>query len=172
MEPIFIVTCVCLIVEIIKKVGYGTISKIGYSILYGNQNVDALKKEMVVLEKELRGTSAMDEFAKWARIRRELDGVTKKHQDLKSDESMKKLTVQLKVTSFLWIITTISHVCCSLYFRSDAMFYVPKMLGPLDGYLSLPFAPDNSVSVVVWYYCLKQTTGIVLNTLEALALKK
>ena len=161
MESILFVTIICLSVEILKRIGFGVCSKLLYSLIYGNKDVSSLKTEVDSLEKQLHNTSAMDEFAKWAKIRRELDAVMKKYQELQSGESMKKLTVQIKVTSGLWVLTTIMHIGCSMYFRSDPMFYMPKLLGPLNDWLHLPFAPFGSVSVVVWYYCVKKSFSVI-----------
>ena len=160
MEAIQIVTLICLAVEIIKRIGFTTCSKLLYSLIYGQKDVTAIQTEIKGLELELHGTSAMDEFAKWAKIRRQLDSETKKLQELQANEGMKKLTIQVKVTSGLWVLTTIMHIFCSLYFRSDAMFFMPKILGPLNEYLHYPFAPAGSVSVVVWYYCVKKSFNV------------
>eukprot|EP00835_Amoeboradix_gromovi_P001280 NODE_55_length_26219_cov_0.194908.p14 type:complete len:176 gc:universal NODE_55_length_26219_cov_0.194908:15448-14921(-) len=164
-SAIAIVTFICLAVEVLKRIGFGTLSGLLYSIIYGTKDLSNLKKDILTLQNELQCTSAMDEFAKWAKIRRELDAVSKKYQDSQSSESYKKLTVNLKVRSGLWVLTSIMHAGCSIYFRTAPMFYMPKLLGPANDYLHLPFAPNGSVSVVVWYYVVKHSFNLAADIL-------
>eukprot|EP00834_Sanchytrium_tribonematis_P002228 NODE_64_length_26047_cov_1.706837.p13 type:complete len:175 gc:universal NODE_64_length_26047_cov_1.706837:22175-22699(+) len=165
MQECLTVALVCIFVEIVKRIGFSTCSTLLYNFVYGGKDVSALKKEIYELEVELKKTSAMDEFAKWAKIRRQLDTATKKQQDMMSDESMKKLKVQIKVTSGLWILTNVMHACCSLYYRYEPMFYLPKILGPLNDWVHLPFAPLGSVSVVIWYFTVQRTANLLFDTI-------
>lgn len=111
-----------------------------------------LRIEVFRLKKELRATSAQDEFAKWAKLRRNHDAKTARLEVLNSEISSTRLkfTSQTRILRFL--LTTGLRTALQIYYIKTPVFYIPQ--GWVPGYfellLSFPKAPRGSVSVQTW----------------------
>ncbi|KAG6828200.1 GET complex subunit get1 [Arthromyces matolae] len=89
----------------------------------------AKRKEVLNTKAELLNTSAQDQFAKWAKLRRSVD---------KGLAELEKLTI--------WLLTTGVQFIVGWWYRKTAVFYLPPgWFGPLGWWLSFPFAPAGSL---------------------------
>jgi tail-anchored protein insertion receptor len=125
-----------------------------------------LKSELLSKKAELLQTSAQDQFAKWAKLRRSVDKgvgdlekfscvyatlhllpvhasillVPDSHVD--SELNASKSSFSLKFNTALWIMTTGLQYAIGWWYSRSAVFYLPvAWLGPLTWWLSFPFAP-------------------------------
>jgi len=110
-----------------------------------------LKSEILTKKAELLQTSAQDQFAKWAKLRRSVDKGLADLEKLNSELSASKSSFSLKFSTALWMLTTGLQFGIGWWYSRSAVFYLPTAwLGPFTWWLSLPFAPAGSVSCGVW----------------------
>ncbi|EIM82783.1 uncharacterized protein STEHIDRAFT_102170 [Stereum hirsutum FP-91666 SS1] len=110
-----------------------------------------LKTELLAKKQELQQTSAQDQFAKWARLRRTVDKGLQDLEKINSELSSSKSSFSMKFNTALWVLTTGVQFIVGWWYRSAAVFYLPPTwLGPLAWFLAFPFAPAGSVSCGVW----------------------
>ena len=119
----------------------------------------ALKTEILTTKAELMRTSAQDQFAKWAKLRRSVDkGLAELEKlseflsphinfsltsfGLDGQIASTKSGFSLKFNTLLWLLTTGLQFAVGWWYRKQAVFYLPEgWFGPLGWWLSLPFAP-------------------------------
>lgn len=138
------------------------------SVQYARQH--QLKTELLATKKELVQTSAQDQFAKWAKLRRSVDKgiaeleklseysplaqaagcihmflVTTSHALLSdSDLVASKSAFSAQFNSVVWILTAGLQFAIGWWYRKSAVFYLPpNWFGPLTWTLALPFAPPG-----------------------------
>ncbi|KAJ3216577.1 vacuolar protein sorting-associated protein 45 [Dinochytrium kinnereticum] len=110
------------------------------------------------VKKEMDSTSAMDEFAKWAKLRRRFDKLAAELDSSAKLESSDRASFERSVSWGLRGIMWIFQTFLIWSFSSEAMFYIPRSwTGPFGYVLSLPFAPKGSVSVVFWLFACTLT---------------
>jgi len=111
----------------------------------------ALKTEILTTKSELLKTSAQDQFAKWAKLRRSVDKGLADLEKLNAEIAASRNGFAMKFKALLWVLTTGLQFVVSMWYRKQPVFYLPEgWLGPATWWLSLPFAPAGSVSVGVW----------------------
>ncbi|KAF8149424.1 CHD5-like protein-domain-containing protein [Crassisporium funariophilum] len=111
----------------------------------------ALKSEILSTKSELLKTSAQDQFAKWAKLRRSVDKGLADLEKLNAEVASTKSAFAMKFNTLLWFLTTGLQFVVGWWYRKQAVFYLPHgWFGPLGWWLALPFAPAGSVSVGVW----------------------
>jgi len=111
----------------------------------------ALKSEILSTKSELLKTSAQDQFAKWAKLRRSVDKGLADLEKLNTEVSSSKSAFAMKFNTLLWLLTTGLQFGVGWWYRKQPVFYLPQgWFGPLGWWLALPFAPAGSVSVGVW----------------------
>ncbi|KAF9478378.1 hypothetical protein BDN70DRAFT_48653 [Pholiota conissans] len=134
---------------------YGVYLRITRSPLAAQQR--KLKSEILQNKSDLLKTSAQDQFAKWAKLRRSVDKGLAELEKLNSQISSAKSGFAMKFNTLLWILTTGLQFVVGWWYRKQAVFYLPEgWFGPLGWWLSLPFAPAGSVSVGVWQMACKR----------------
>ncbi|KAF8913921.1 CHD5-like protein-domain-containing protein [Gymnopilus junonius] len=110
-----------------------------------------LKTDILMTKAELMKTSAQDQFAKWAKLRRSVDKGLAELEKLNGQIASTKSGFSMKFNTVLWLLTTGLQFAVGWWYRKQAVFYLPEgWFGPLGWWLSLPFAPAGSVSVGVW----------------------
>ncbi|EJD52462.1 hypothetical protein AURDEDRAFT_158192 [Auricularia subglabra TFB-10046 SS5] len=130
-----------------------------------------LKADILHTKAELLQTSAQEEFAKWAKLRRKVD------KGLSDLEALNKGLVSTKASfgasfqTVLWVLTSGVQFVIGWWYGREAVFFVPAgVLGPLTWWLSIPFAPRGSVSCMVWQFAcqrvIKKSESIVRDFVE------
>ncbi|KAG6853768.1 GET complex subunit get1, partial [Blastosporella zonata] len=117
------------------------------------------RREVLNTKAELLKTSAQDQFAKWAKLRRSVDKgladleklsalpssayhASALTQPTDSDVASTKSAFSIKFNSTVWILTTGIQFFVGWWYRKAAVFYLPPgWFGPLGWWLSFPFAP-------------------------------
>ncbi|KAF8196557.1 CHD5-like protein-domain-containing protein [Pholiota molesta] len=129
-----------------------------------------LKTELLRNKADLMKTSAQDQFAKWAKLRRSVDKGLGDLEKLNSEIASAKSGFAMKFNSLLWLLTTGLQFVVGWWYRRQAVFYLPEgWFGPLGWWLSLPFAPAGSVSVGVWQMACRRVILIGERVVKDLA---
>ncbi|KAJ3170271.1 GET complex subunit get1 [Geranomyces variabilis] len=160
-------------IQLFEWIGYGAFASKTWE-LYKNvlrrgdaTRLRAMRKEVVDLQTELRRTSAQDEFAKWAKMRRRLDKLKADYEVKSKAEGTRKMTFELKISWGLRALLWGAQMILLTVYRSEPMFYLPReVLGPFAWLVAFPFAPAGSVSVAFWYYACKQVSSRVIGVLR------
>jgi len=120
-----------------------------------------LKSDILATKAEMQRTSAQEQFAKWAKLRRKVD------KGLEDLDKLNKQLVTVKASfaagfrPVLWILTSGVQLVVGWWYGKQAVFYVPaSVLGPLTWWLSFPFAPAGSVSCMVWQLACQRVIKI------------
>ncbi|KAH9998458.1 CHD5-like protein-domain-containing protein [Russula compacta] len=120
-----------------------------------------LKSELLSKKAELLQTSAQDQFAKWAKLRRIVDKDIADLDKINSELSASKSSFTLKFGTALWILTTGLQFAIGWWYGRSAVFYLPvAWFGPFTWWLSLPFAPAGSVSCSVWQMACRRVIKV------------
>ncbi|SCZ87526.1 BZ3500_MvSof-1268-A1-R1_Chr2-2g04992 [Microbotryum saponariae] len=105
----------------------------------------ALRADIIKLRAELAATSSVDEFSKWAKLRRRVDKAVSELEALNATSSQSRQSFQSLFKRILWIFTTILPFVVTSWHRKAAVFYLPpSWFGPATWWLGLPSAPTGS----------------------------
>ncbi|KAI9506096.1 GET complex subunit get1 [Coemansia spiralis] len=142
---------------LLDGMGYGTIATALWNIycnITGNKKAAErleLKDAIVQLRRDLRTVSSVDEFARWAKMRRRLDALSAKFEGVSSDLAIERTAFELYANLVLRAIIYGLRAAVNIYNYREAVFYVPaNWFYPILWFLSLPSSPMGSVSVTVW----------------------
>ncbi|KDQ57408.1 hypothetical protein JAAARDRAFT_58032 [Jaapia argillacea MUCL 33604] len=157
MALVFTIFALVFVTQLIAWIGQSVLLDLAYALylrVFRASTVAQqrkLKSEVLQTKTELLQTSAQDQFAKWAKLRRSVDKGLADLEKLNSDLASTKSSFALKFNSAIWILTTGLQFVVGWWYRKAAVFYLPEgWFGPITWWLALPFAPAGSVSVGVW----------------------
>ncbi|KAI0339849.1 hypothetical protein BDW22DRAFT_1360869 [Trametopsis cervina] len=157
MTLIFTIFVLVFVTEVISWIGKSVLLELAYAlylrVLYSAKIAQQrkLKAEILANKKELLQTSAQDQFAKWAKLRRSVDRGLSDLEKLNSELSSSKTSFSMKFNSAVWFLTAGLQFFVGWWYRKSAVFYLPPgWFGPLTWWLAFPFAPTGSVSCGVW----------------------
>ncbi|KZT63878.1 hypothetical protein DAEQUDRAFT_733363 [Daedalea quercina L-15889] len=176
MSLIVAIFALVFITELISWIGksvllefvYAIYLRIFYSSVVTRQR--KLKSEILVAKKELLQTSAQDQFAKWAKLRRSVDKGLADLEKLNSELSSARTSFSLKFNTVLWFLTAGVQFFVGWWYRKSAVFYLPPgWFGPLTWWLSFPFAPTGSVSCGVWQMACRRVIKVGERVVKELA---
>ncbi|EMC97226.1 hypothetical protein BAUCODRAFT_121727 [Baudoinia panamericana UAMH 10762] len=128
-----------------------------------------LRSDVVRLNREMRNTSAQDDFAKWARLRRDHDKAKDKYdKQAQSLESFRN-NFNRAVSSLRWLSTQGLQFFCNFYYSKSAMYWLPHGWFPyqVEWILSFPSAPLGSISINVWAIACASIIGMVSEGVRA-----
>ncbi|KAJ7272086.1 CHD5-like protein-domain-containing protein [Mycena haematopus] len=167
MALLFTIFILVFLTELIAWIGQSVLLEVVYALyLRVFRSATAirqrkLKSDLLTLKAELLRTSAQDQFAKWAKLRRNVDKGLAELEKLNGEISARKSAFSLRFNTAIWILTTGLQFVVGWWYRKAAVFYLPPgWLGPLGWWLSLPFAPAGSVSVGVWQMACKRVLKV------------
>ncbi|KAH0589568.1 GET complex subunit get1 [Termitomyces sp. 'cryptogamus'] len=163
MSLIFTIFALVFLTQLISWIGQNVLLESAYSLYLRvfhssmSAQLRAKRKEVLNTKAELLKTSAQDQFAKWAKLRRSADKGLAELEKLNSDVASAKTAFSIKFNSAIWLLTTGVQFFVGWWYRKTAVFYLPPgWFGPLGWWLSFPFAPAGSVSVGVWQMACKR----------------
>jgi uncharacterized membrane protein (DUF106 family) len=154
--------------QLSSLVGYQVVGKAIASIFVDSSHVKKLKQQVIRLKQTMDSTSAQDEFAKWAKLRRQYDKLSAEldAQLRIQAQNDKSLLWSWVIWIILWSIQ-IYLVARSLF---QPMFYLPlDWFGPIASWTKWPLAPHGSVSSVYWWFACNSIISRVLNALNKLS---
>ncbi|KAJ7072006.1 WRB/Get1 family [Mycena amicta] len=167
MSLLFFIFALVFLTELITWVGKSVLLELVYGLhlrifhAATARRQKALKSELLTLKAELLRTSAQDQFAKWAKLRRSVDKGLAELEKLNGEIVTRRTTFSLKFNSVVWVLTTGLQFAVGWWFRKAAVFYLPPgWLGPLGWWLAFPFAPKGSVSVGVWQMACRRVLKV------------
>ncbi|SPO03405.1 related to Protein GET1 [Cephalotrichum gorgonifer] len=178
MSPILllVVFAVELFIVIVNAVGAATINGLLWSALNRLPlessklagETRKLQKEYLKIRLELNATSSQDEFAKWAKLRRQHDKALEKLEKNKQAMTASKAKFDTYVNAIRILLTRAPHYAIPFWYSKEPMFWLPRELFPYyaEWFLSLPKAPLGSVSIMSWQLAC---TAIIKLLTEALA---
>ncbi|KAK5138252.1 hypothetical protein LTR08_003313 [Meristemomyces frigidus] len=111
-----------------------------------------LKADVVRLHREMKATSAQDDFAKWARIRRDHDRAKDKYDKQSTDLQSFRTNFDRATSLLRWAGTQGLQFLCNFWFSKQPMFWLPANMVPypVEWLMSFPRAPVGGVSINVW----------------------
>ncbi|KAG6329613.1 hypothetical protein ID866_9476 [Astraeus odoratus] len=175
MSLILTIFVLVFFTELISWIGHSVLLELVWSIyrrIFYSAAVSRqreLKTELLTTKKELLQTSAQDQFAKWAKLRRTVDKGLVELEKLNGELASQKTAFSVRFNSLVWILTTGLQFAIGWWYRKSAVFYLPSnWLGPLTWWLALPFAPKGSVSVGVWQMACRRVVKVGERTVKAL----
>lgn len=176
MSLILAIFALVFVTQLISWIGQGVLSELAYALYLRvfHSSTDAklrqLKKEVLAMKAELLKMSAQDQFAKWAKLQRSVDKGLADLEKLNSDVTSTKAAFSMKFNTAIWLLTTGVQFFVGWWYRKSAVFYLPPgWFGPLEWWLSFPFAPAGSVSVGVWQMSCKRVIKIGERVVKDLA---
>ncbi|KIO20314.1 hypothetical protein M407DRAFT_245854 [Tulasnella calospora MUT 4182] len=163
MDLILTIFLLVLLTQAISWIGKSVLLDLVYALyqrLFNGAKVAqqrSLKTSILNTKKELLETSAQDQFAKWAKLRRKIDKELADLEKLNSELGSAKTAFSIKFNTAIWILTTGAQMVLGWWYRKTPVFYLPKgWFGPFTWWLSLPFAPAGSVSCGTWQMACKR----------------
>ncbi|KXN80786.1 Protein GET1 [Leucoagaricus sp. SymC.cos] len=165
---------VVLIAQVVSWIGESVLSEYAYALYLRTTNrslvrkQSQLKSDIMKTKQELSQTSAQDQFAKWAKLRRSVDKNLSELEKLNSKLSSGKTTFTIVFRIFLWILVNIPQYAIAWRYRSKGVFWLPQgWFNPVvTWWLSFPFAPRGSVSVMTWTWACKAVLQIGEETMR------
>ncbi|RKF62711.1 Protein get1 [Erysiphe neolycopersici] len=124
-----------------------------------------LKNHALKLRRELNVTSSQDEFAKWAKLRRQYDKAAEKLEKAKTSLDSTRSKFDSKIMVARWICTKGIQIILQFSYQKRPMFYLPKNWIPYyaEWVLSFPRAPLGSISQQIWSLSCKAFITLMLD---------
>ncbi|KAJ7693391.1 CHD5-like protein-domain-containing protein [Mycena rosella] len=176
MSLLFTIFALVFVTQLIAWIGQSVLLELVYVVylrLFHSATAtkqQRLKSEILTLKAELLRTSAQDQFAKWAKLRRSVDKGLADLEKINGEISARKSSFSLQFNSAIWVLTTGLQFAVGWWYRREAVFYLPKgWFGPLGWWLAFPFAPAGSVSVGVWQMACKRVLKVGERVVKELA---
>ncbi|KAK0732596.1 CHD5-like protein-domain-containing protein [Apiosordaria backusii] len=166
-----------LVVQLVNTLGATTINDLLWRIYLTLPTPLSLEfaqqrkrqKEYLAVRHDLQATSSQDEFAKWAKLRRQ-------HDKLLDELEKKKASLEAARTKFDRTLTTIRMVSTRgvqwflpFWYSKEPMFWLPYGWFPyyVEWFASFPRAPMGSVSIVVWQWACTAVIALMIEAVTA-----
>ncbi|KAI9731730.1 MAG: GET complex subunit get1 [Cirrosporium novae-zelandiae] len=166
-----------LIIHILNTIGANTINDLVW-LLYTKfptntarsaNKLRILRKDLLQLKRSLATTSSQDEFAKWAKLRRQHDKVQVDHDALVTSVQSTQTQFNSKLTVVRWTLTTGFLMIYQWYNNKEAAFWIPEEWGlpwAVENMLSFPRAPLGSVSVLIWSWSCANVIKLAIDAIS------
>ncbi|KAF4625242.1 hypothetical protein G7Y89_g12926 [Cudoniella acicularis] len=129
-----------------------------------------LKRQFIKIRTELNATSSQDEFARWAKLRRQHDKLLEQVEKNKATLDSTKTTFDSVVSTLRWLGTNGLRMFLQFWFQKEPMFWIPKGWAPYyaEWLLSFPRAPVGSISIQAWSLACMAIILLVSDALVAI----
>ncbi|KAK4167349.1 CHD5-like protein-domain-containing protein [Cladorrhinum sp. PSN259] len=164
-----------LVVQLVNTIGANTINGLLWRIYLAlptplSVEVAAQRKrqkEYLAVRHELNATSSQDQFAKWAKLRRQHDKLLEELEKKKSAQDATRVSFDRYLTTARLISTRGLQWFLPFWHSREPMFWLPSGWFPyyVEWFASFPRAPMGSVSIVVWQMAC---TGMLALIIEAI----
>ncbi|RFU27801.1 hypothetical protein B7463_g8541, partial [Scytalidium lignicola] len=149
-----------LVIHVVNTVGAATVNNLLYNIyalIVLSSSKEAagqrqLKSTFLKIRQELNATSSQDEFAKWAKLRRQHDKLLEQLEKTKASTDESKAKFDSTVTTIRWIGMNGLRLFLNFWYQKQPMFWIPQGWVPYyaEWLLSFPRAPLGSISIQAW----------------------
>ncbi|RYO93812.1 hypothetical protein DL764_007931 [Monosporascus ibericus] len=128
-----------------------------------------LQKEFLKVRHELNATSSQDQFAKWAKLRRQHDKLLEQLEKTKTSGDATKTKFDSTVGVGRWAATSGLRFIIPFWYAKQPMFWLPKGWFPyyVEWILSFPRAPLGSISITSWQLACTAIVMLVSDTMAA-----
>ncbi|KAG9256650.1 CHD5-like protein-domain-containing protein [Emericellopsis atlantica] len=111
-----------------------------------------LQAEYLKVRSELNATSSQDQFAKWAKLRRQHDKLLEQLEATKKSMEASRSSFDRYLTGVRMLLTKAPQYIVPFWYAKEPMFWVPHGWFPYyaEWIISFPRAPLGSVSVASW----------------------
>ncbi|KAF3924187.1 hypothetical protein ABW21_db0201001 [Orbilia brochopaga] len=125
--------------------------------------------EVLKIRKEMSNTSSQDEFAKWAKLRRQHDRKCAELEILSEIVGAQKMRFTRIVSSCRWLLFSVLGVFLQFWYRKEPVLWLPKGWLPsiVEWGLSFPQAPQGSVSTNIWSASTAIAFGVVSHWIKS-----
>ncbi|KAI1107347.1 CHD5-like protein-domain-containing protein [Jackrogersella minutella] len=129
-----------------------------------------IQKEYLTIRRDLNATSSQDQFAKWAKLRRQHDKVLEQLEKMKSSHEATKANFDRSVNILRWLATTGLKFVLPFWYAKQPMFWLPQGWFPyyVEWILSFPRAPVGSVSIASWQTACLGVVMLLSDTIAAI----
>jgi len=154
---------------VLSLISHSAITSTLYSLIFTyllpndlHKKQRTLKKDIIDGRRELSNTSAQDDFAKWAKIRRRVDKQVSELEAMNNSLASHKNQFSTYAKVILFILTSGLQWSFTTRYSRDAIVYLPiEWFGPLTWFLALPFAPKGALSCGVWVFLVKRVLSVL-----------
>ncbi|AEO71659.1 5f302415-052b-4875-a786-7d91cb8f848b [Thermothielavioides terrestris] len=163
-----------LVVQLVNTIGAATINNmlwrfyLSFPTPLARQFADQRKKqkEYLAVRHDLNATSSQDEFAKWARLRRQHDKLLDELEKKKSELEASRARFDRYLTAVRLISTRGAQWLLPMWYGRKPMFWLPYGWFPyyVEWFASFPRAPLGSVSIAVWQWACTGMLALVMDT--------
>ncbi|KKY25527.1 putative chd5 domain-containing protein [Phaeomoniella chlamydospora] len=132
-----------------------------------------LRNEVLKLKRDMHGTSSQDEFAKWAKLRRQHDKKQAEYDEKTSQIQSHRSTFDKYASSARWVATAGLLTFLQFWNSKTPVFTYPRGWLPwyVEWILGFPRAPYGSVSVQVWGSACAVVVEIIGTSISAILIK-
>ncbi|KAL2257349.1 hypothetical protein VTK26DRAFT_291 [Humicola hyalothermophila] len=166
-----------LVVQLINTIGASTINNLLWRFYLSlptqlaKEFADQRKKqkEYLSVRKDLNATSSQDEFAKWAKLRRQHDKLLDELEKKKTALDGSRAKFDRNLTAARFVSTRGLQWLLPMWYGREPMFWLPYGWFPyyIEWFASFPRAPLGSVSIVVWQWACTGMLALVIETITA-----
>ncbi|KAI1260791.1 CHD5-like protein-domain-containing protein [Xylariaceae sp. FL1019] len=129
-----------------------------------------VQKEYLAIRRELNATSSQDQFAKWAKLKRQHDKQLEQLEKIKASYEASKAGFDRTAGIIRWTATSGVKFILPWIYGKEAMFWLPSGWFPyyVEWILSFPRAPLGSVSIVSWQTACAGVVLLLADTIKAI----
>ncbi|KAF5701426.1 putative GET1 [Fusarium globosum] len=165
MLSIFVVE---VVVNLVNTIGAASINNLLWTIINflpvstakaaGEQR--KLQADYLKVRRDLNSTSSQDEFAKWAKLRRQHDKLLEQLEKTKKTNEAARSNFDKILTVLRVVVTRAPQYFLPFWYATEPMFWLPYGWFPYwaEWILSFPRAPIGSVSIASWQLAC---TGVI-----------
>ncbi|KAF4999817.1 hypothetical protein FGRMN_2197 [Fusarium graminum] len=119
-----------------------------------------IQTDYLKVRRDLNATSSQDEFAKWAKLRRQHDKLLDQLEKTKKSTEAARSNFDRVLTVLRVVVTRAPQYFLPFWFATQPMFWLPHGWFPYyaEWILSFPRAPIGSVSIASWQLAC---TGVI-----------
>ncbi|OCL01422.1 hypothetical protein AOQ84DRAFT_329001 [Glonium stellatum] len=175
---LLVVFALQLVLHLINTLGANTINQLLW-VLYGTLPTQTaksvhkqteMKREVVRLKRELNKVSAQDDFAKWAKLRRQHDKAVADFEKIDTTLRSTKTSFDTVFTTIRWLSTNGLRFFLQFWYTKQPLFWLPQgwVPGYVEWVLSFPRAPRGSISINIWDIACASVIGLVSEAITAI----
>ncbi|KAI1340104.1 CHD5-like protein-domain-containing protein [Xylariaceae sp. FL0016] len=175
---LLVVLLVELAVNLVNTIGAATINNLLWNLYLtfptqtSKQAAEkkTLQKEYLATRRDLNATSSQDQFAKWAKLRRQHDKALEQLEKIKSSHEASKTKFDRNAGVIRWVSTSGVKFILPWIYGKEPMFWLPAGWFPhyVEWVLSFPRAPMGSVSIVSWQTACMGVVKLLSDTVAAI----
>ncbi|KAI0453172.1 CHD5-like protein-domain-containing protein [Xylaria acuta] len=157
---LLVVLLVEVAVHLVNTIGAATINNMLWNIYLAlptevskqAAEKNKLQKEYLAIRRDLNATSSQDQFARWAKLRRQHDKQLEQLEKLKASHDASKAKFDRTAGIIRWSATSGVKFVLPWIYGKEPMFWLPSGWFPyyVEWILSFPRAPLGSISIVSW----------------------